>query len=246
MKISLKNLTGFEIQTRDGETGKGKDFLFDESQWNVRYIEADFGNLFSPERVLIPKAFVNQINWEDKTMLIDLVAGQIEKCPDVEDHVPISRKYEEALNKYYQIEPYWSGAYLGSTGGYFPPRPVKAPSKKVEEENVGSPLRSFKEVEEYRIRAIDGTMGHVEDILTSDDNWQILYLVVDTKNWLPWSKKVLIAIDWLDEVSYVNQEVEMKLHTNTIENAPEYNPDDFISQYYEKTLYDFYSRSLVK
>jgi len=246
MKRSLRDLKGFALNTKDGKKGKVKDFLFDEDQWAIRYIEADFGNLLSPKRVLIPKVFVKQAIWEDKTFLIDLSSSDIDKCPDIDDHLPISRKYEEELSKYYQITPYWSGAYLGSTGGYFPPRPISVPLKAVDEDKLGTILRSFKEVEGYHIQALDGTMGHVEDILIDDEDWQIIYTVVDTKNWLPWSKKVLVAIHWMDKVSYVKKEVEINLNTKTIKSAPEYNPDDLIDMDYEKELYDFYSRSLVK
>jgi hypothetical protein len=246
MKRSLKDLRGFAIETKDGKKGKIKDFLFDESKWTIRYIEADFGKLLSPQKVLIPKVFISQALWEKETFLIDLSSPEIDKCPDIDDHLPVSRKYEEELNKYYQIYPYWSGAYLGSTGGYFPPRPIKVPSKIIAEDDVGTVLRSFKEVEGYHIKALDGTIGHIEDILIDDEDWQIIYAVIDTKNWMPWSKKVLVAVDWMDKVSYVQQEVELNLNTNTIESAPEYNPGDLMDTNYEKDLYDFYSGSLVK
>lgn len=246
MKRSIKDLTGFAIETKDGKKGKVKDFLFDEKQWSIRYIEADFGKLFSPKKVLIPKVFINKTKWEDRAFILELSTPEIDKCPEIDEHLPVSRKYEEKLSKYYQISPYWSGAYLGSTGGYFPPRPITVPSKKVEEDEVGTVFRSFKEVEGYHIKALDGTMGHIEDMLVDDEDWQIVYAVLDTSNWLPWSKKVLIAIDWMDKVSYVQQEVEVNLNTKTIENAPEYKPDVLIDINYEKDLYDFYSRSLVK
>ena len=45
-------------------------------------------------------------------------------------------------------------------------------------------LRSMKELEGYAIRAIDGTIGHVQDFYFDDDSWVIRYFVVDTGSWL--------------------------------------------------------------
>lgn len=44
-------------------------------------------------------------------------------------------------------------------------------------------LRSALEVSGYVIRALDGDLGHVEDVLFDDVNWATRYLVVDTSNW---------------------------------------------------------------
>lgn len=248
MKRSLKDLTGYTIETKDGRNGKVKDFLFDEKQWTVRYLEADFGSLFSPEKVLIPMLFLKQPLWEKKTFPTELSTSEIERCPKVSDHLPVSRKYEEELYKHFNVNPYWSPAYMGTIGAYYPVRPIRVPSQEqeVKENEVDSILRSFNEVEGYHIHSLDGMIGHIEDILIGDEDWQIIYAVIDTKNWLPWSKKVIITIDSMDKISYVKREVKINLKTDTIKNAPEYNPADLIDEKYEKGLYDFYSRSLVK
>ena len=246
MKRSLKELSKYTVETKDGKKGKVKDFLFDEKQWIIRYLEADFGNLFSSEKVLIPKVFLKPPLWENSLFPTELSTSEIEKCPKIRDHLPVSRKYEEELYKHYRLNPYWSSPYLGSTGGYYPPRPINVPSQTIVEDEVDTILRSFKEVEGYHIHALDGTIGHIEDIVIDDEDWQIIYAVIDTKNWLPWSKKVLIAIDWMDKISYVKREVKINLKTDTIKSAPEYNPADFIDMKYEQGLYDYYSRSLIK
>lgn len=246
MKRSLKDLIGYTIETKDGKKGKVKDFLFDEKQWIVRYLEADFGNLFSSEKVLIPKVFFKQPLWKDKVFPAELLTSEIERCPKVDDHLPVSRKYEEVLYKHYQLNPYWTAAYMGSMGGYFPPRPINVPSQTISEDEVDTTLRSFKEVEGYQIHALNDTIGHVEDIVIDDEDWQITYAVIDTKNWLPWSKKVLIAIDWMDNISYSKREVKIGLRTESIKNAPEFSHSDFIDIKYEKSLYDYYSKSLTK
>jgi sporulation protein YlmC with PRC-barrel domain len=246
MKRSLKKLTGYTIRTKDSKDGKVKDFLFDEKQWVVRYLDADFGNVFSAQRILIPKVFLKSPQWEDKIFPTELGKDMIEKCPKPNEHLPVSRKYENELNKHYQINPYWASPYFGTTANIYPTRPIHTPKKSIKEKYVDTILRSFNEVEGYHIHAIDGNLGHIEDVIIDDVDWQIIYLIIDTKNWLPWSKKVIIAVDWLDSISYVNREVKINMQTETIKNAPEAKSIELIDFEFEKSLYDYYSSSLVK
>src|SRR5208282_5526669 len=40
-------------------------------------------------------------------------------------------------------------------------------------------------VKGYAVHATDGDLGHVENILADDANWDIRYLIIATRNWLP-------------------------------------------------------------
>ena len=46
----------------------------------------------------------------------------------------------------------------------------------------------------YRIRAADGPLGHVEDLLVNDESWAIEGMVVDTRDWLPGGKVVYVIL----------------------------------------------------
>ena len=54
------------------------------------------------------------------------------------------------------------------------------------------------------VHALDGDIGHIENLLADDDNWEIRYLVIATRNWWP-GKVVQLApyavkaIDWFGE-----------------------------------------------
>lgn len=246
MKQSLKELSEFTIETKDGTKGKVKDFLFDEKSWVIHYLEAKFGGLQMSEKILIPRVFLRPPVWKHKHFPTELAKSEIEKCPKISDHLPVSRKYEEELIKYFDIVPYWSTAYFGPVGSYYPPRPIYGPLKSMEEKDMDTILRSFREVVGYRIDALDGKLGQIDDLIIDDEDWQIVYAVVDTSTWLPWSKKVLIAIEWMDKISYGDREVKIKLKKETIKNAEEYDPLKVIDEYYEKGLYDYFSMSLEK
>jgi sporulation protein YlmC with PRC-barrel domain len=241
MKRSLKNLIGYSIEALDGPKGKVKDFLFDEDTWVIRYLEVDFGSFFKSKRVLIPSVFLKKPIWEMKHFPIELTKDEIERCPGIDEKIPVSREYELELSKHYNYSQYWSSPYIPPAGAlYFPTRPLKVPTKIIDEKNMDTSLRSFNEVKGYHINAIDGKLGHVEDIIVDDSDWQIVYLIVDTSNWLPWSKKVLLAITWMEEISYLNSEVSISLHTDTIKNAPEYNAEHPVGIDYEKELFNYY------
>ena len=53
-------------------------------------------------------------------------------------------------------------------------------------------LRSVEEVTGYRLHAVDGEIGHIENFMIDDADWSIHYFVVDTRNWW-FGKRVLIS-----------------------------------------------------
>jgi hypothetical protein len=115
--------------------------------------------------------------------------------------------------------------------------------RRIPEETDNDPnLRSTREVTGYHIQAVDEDIGHVEDFIVDQDSWVIRYLVIDTRNWIPASKKVLIALGWVDKVDWKRRKVLMDLTSSQIEKSPEYDPNMPVNRSYETTLYDFYGR----
>lgn len=94
----------------------------------------------------------------------------------------------------------------------------------------------------YHIQASDKDIGHIEDFIVDQETWIIRYLVIDTKNWIPGSKKVLIAPQWVDRVDWKRNKVLVGMTSSQIENSPEFDPTLPVNKEYEATLYDFYGR----
>jgi sporulation protein YlmC with PRC-barrel domain len=244
MKRSLKDFKGFSIETIDGTKGKIKDFLFDEETWKVRYLEADFGSFFKDKRVLLPVNAIKAPLWDDKTVPLNITGKQIEDSPSPEDKPTVSREYENELMKHFGYAAYWSSGYIppAHTGLYYPARPLNVPTAEVNEEELDTKLRSFNEVKGYHILATDGHLGHVEDMIADDADWQLIYLIIDTSNWRPWSKKVILMISWLKEISYAKKEVSIGVDTEAIKNAPEYDVSKPFEKSFEEALMDYYER----
>ena len=246
MKRSLGELEHFFLETKDGVQGRIKDFLFDEKKWVVHYLDVKFKSIEPSERILVPRVFLDIPIWKYRKIPSELISDKIDRCPKISSHLPISRKYEEELNKHYQVVPYWSAAYFGPVGTYYPPRPIEGPFTEIEEDNLGSILRSFNEVKGYHVETVDGRLGHLDDLIIDDSDWQIVYAIMDTSNWLPFSKKVMIAVSWMNKISYVDRKICVNLDKETIKKAREYYPHLVRDEEFEKSNYDYYSMSLEK
>jgi hypothetical protein len=82
-----------------------------------------------------------------------------------------------------------------------------------ERERTDPHLRSAKDVRGYRIEAQDGTLGHVESFQIDARSWEIVGVVIDTRNWLP-GKHVAVApavvgaIDWSEDAVVIQMRKE--------------------------------------
>jgi hypothetical protein len=90
-----------------------------------------------------------------------------------------------------------------------------------------------------RIQALDGDIGHVEDFVIDEETWSIRYLIVDTKNWWP-GKRVLISPQWIDEISWDDSRISVKLTKEAIRQSPEYSPES-LNRGYEEKLHSHYN-----
>ena len=82
-------------------------------------------------------------------------------------------------------------------------------------------LRSFNEVRGYHIDAIDGAIGHVEDLVLEDADWSLRYLMIDTRNWLP-GKKVIIPLRAVRSIEWAERSVHVELAREAIKASPEF------------------------
>ncbi len=103
-------------------------------------------------------------------------------------------------------------------------------------------LRSTREVRGYRVRSLDGEIGHVEDFIIDAEGGAIRYVAVDTRNWLP-GKKALVASPWVSGVSWADAEVSVDLRSTEVKEAPAWDPNTPIGREYETRLHSYYGRT---
>lgn len=266
MLRTAKELIGYTIQALDDEVGRVDDFYFDDNAWVIRYLIVDTGGWLSGRKVLISPSAMKQPDWARKILPVNLTKAQIENSPGIDLEKPVSRQREVKLQEHYGWIPYW-----GTPAHPKAPRPMPvhfAPPVMVTPETAAKPdgghglirrynlqespysenepaydphLRSMDEVIGYNIQARDGEIGHVETFIIDDADWSIMYLVVDTRNWLP-GKKVLVSLAWVEAVNWLEELVQIDLERERIKDGPEYNPEDPINREMEMLLYDYYGR----
>lgn len=244
MQKSTKDLKGNTIVATDGDIGKVDDFYFDDKSWTIRYLVADTGNWLLGRKVLLSPIALGKADFSSGRVNVKLTKKQVEESPSIDTDKPVSRQHEAYYHDYYGYPYYWSGPYLWGSM-YYPGLPVddqqRIEERRAEREEAGDlHLRSAAQVTGYHIEATDGDVGHVEDFIVDDETWEIRYMVVDTRNWLP-GKKVLISPRWIDRVSWDDSKVYVSLSREAIENAPEYDPDA-LNREYEEKLHDHYHR----
>ncbi|MGM0904057.1 MAG: PRC-barrel domain-containing protein [Bacillota bacterium] len=96
-----------------------------------------------------------------------------------------------------------------------------------------------KEIKKYDIRAKDGNIGTVHDLLIDEKQWTTRYLVVDTRKWLP-GKKVLISPMSILTVNDLEGCIELNLTQEEIKNSPGLDEDQSISRQYELDFGNYY------
>jgi PRC-barrel domain len=242
MQMIVSKLTGYSIGAKDGDIGSVDGVLFDDKLWTVRYLVADTAKWLPGRRVVISPIALGRVEPDEKRLPVALTKQQVENSPDV-DSRNFSRGHERSYYDYYGWPYYWVGGDVW--GGATSPASLAAEKRMemaaLEQQNDDEThLRSAKEVMGYYIEATDGDIGHVEDFVVDDDTWEIRYMVVDTKNWWP-GKKVLVAPEWIERVSWSDSRVYVDLSREAIKSGPEFDAD-LLNRDYEERLYKHYDR----
>jgi PRC-barrel domain len=241
MLIKAKTLIGYKLDSLDGEIGKVKDFYYDDLHWTIRYLVANAGNWLTDRQVLISPFALVGVNKEERNISVDLVKKQIEKSPSLDSDKPVFRQFEEAYYGHYGYPTYWGGPYRWG------PYPYPMRDREQWKESIQSKkgwdlhLRSTGDAIGHHIEALNGEVGHVEDFVIDDETWAIRYIIVDTHNWLP-GKKVLIATQWVERVSWDERKVFVNLNRQTIKESPAYTNESLLTRDYESKLYEHCDR----
>jgi uncharacterized protein YrrD len=249
MLRSIDDFIGYHIQAQDGDIGKVDNFYFDDREWTIRYLIADTGSWLPGRQVLISPASLGQPEPGSDKFPINLTRDQIQNSPHIDQDKPVSRQHETDLAQYYGWPAYWTATASVGDQPYWlipPVPPVSGQSQtqtlQAEPTTTNDPhLRSVAEVTTYFLHAADGEMGHAEDFIVETESWIIRYLVVNTGTWLP-RKKVLIAPQWIEKISWANALIYVSLTCQEIKLSPEFDPTAPVNRKYEETLYDYYGR----
>jgi hypothetical protein len=245
MLRSATSLQGFAIEALDGEVGLVYDFLFEATLWSVRHMVVRTGKLFTRRKVLIAPAAIDRPDWTAESLHVRLTTEQVERSPKVDVEQPLTREQLDLVEAYYG----WPVPVGAGTLSPVPliPTPVRAgegEDRPETREAGGTTLRSIREVTGYHIQAVEGEVGHVDDVVLNDTDWRIPYLVIDTRNWLP-GRRVLVPSHSIQTIAWEDNKVHVNLSREALEESPGFEPAALADPEFEHRLKEYYSTHLV-
>ena len=245
MLRNMKDMEECTIGAIDGIIGEVKDYYFDDDDWVIRYLVVDTGESPGRRNVLISPIAIGQPNWSEKILPTRLTRNQIKGSPDIDTDKPVSRQQEMGYAGYFGYGSYWGGGGLWGAGMYpdilQAGRQAKAALAAAQEAHTDSHLRSGNAIMRYYVHASDGDLGHVAGLLVDERSWAIRYVVVNTSNW--WlGHKVLIASQWIDNVSWAESQVSVNLTREAIKAAPPFDIANSFTREQEARIHSHYGR----
>ncbi len=261
MLRNSEDLDGCAIAATDGVIGEVKDLYFDDNAWVIRYLVVSTGTWLSNRSVLISPISIGHPNWAGKMLPVSITKEQVKKSPGIDTEKPVSRQHEMRYLGYYGYPYYWGGAGIWG-GGMYPnmmlpgyASSVRAPGAELSEtenayarakgarhQNDDPHLRDCKAVMKYHIEATDGDIGHIDGLLVDEETWAIRYIIVNTSNW--WlGHQVVIAPQWIQEVSWHNATIAVNLTQQAVKDAPPYVSAAQLDRPHETGVYDHYGRA---
>jgi len=236
MLRSINRLRGHLVDAQDGHIGSVRNFYFDDLTWEVQYVVVDTGKWLEDRRVLVPRAQFGAPDWAGRRFPVSLTKAEVEGCPPMSAHEPVSRQMEAELVRHLGIEAYWTRL----PGGVLPIAVSPLVTKMSAADELADPdLRSCDEVHGYHIQGSDGEIGHVADFLVDDESWVVRYLVVDTRNWLP-GRRVVVGVGWLSDIDWPDARVHVEMTRAEIEASPRYEPTETVGGDYIEQLMEHY------
>jgi hypothetical protein len=241
MLRNMKDLEGLSLGATDGVIGEVKNFYFDDEAWVIRYLVVETGDKREDRRVLISPIAIGRPDWSQKVFPVSLTKEQVRGSPDIDTDKPVSRQQEMGYLGYYGYGNYWGGSGLWGAGLYPDILQGGLTRQSVPQAHAHDDhhLRSGNGVMRYYVHANDGDIGHVQGFLVDESSWAIRYLIVNTSNW--WlGHDVLVAPEWIVNVSWAESMVTVGLTREAIKTAPIYDAKQPVDREQETALHVHY------
>jgi PRC-barrel domain protein len=242
MLFAVSGLEGCPVRASDGgDVGTVKDFLFDDRTWKISWMAVGAGHWLPGRRALIHPSAIAPLTLPPKPRLpmmspgealeltVNLTKDEIEAGPHLGEDEPVTRDMEALLYDYYGWDPYWGATHFG--GAVLPNAEARIVADAVRRDTQtetppvdgGDHLRSVVEFKGYYVHALDGDIGHVENLLADDANWEIRYLVIATRNWWP-GKVVQLSPYAVKDIDWFGEHINMNVTRDQVRSAPAWDP----------------------
>ena len=240
----MQELVGFRICAADGHIGRVQDLYFDDQQWTVRYLGVSIGAWLSDRQVLLSSALIKEPDWSGDALRVLLTKKQIEKSPAIvgeqtfatlgdqenDNKHPRSASWQQNRALSPAVNKMNAGLLATATAPLAWPAETTG-AQQMYARNSGK-IGTFSRLPGARhlhsahamlhdtIQAIDGELGHIEDLLINEADWRIHHLLVGTRNCWP-DRQVLVSPQWIKPANWPESEVIVNRTYAQIKNHPE-------------------------
>jgi sporulation protein YlmC with PRC-barrel domain len=224
MLWQASGLKGFRVLANDGQCGKVRDFLFDDTNWHVRWIVGDIGNWIDPHEVLLPPGAFGRPQEDASLCPAALTKDKVAHGMDIVEDPPVALQMARDSSGALGLEVLAAMAAEGPFYPLLPPEDAHAGSAHASRRHDPH-LRSVEEVTGYEIYANDGRLGEVDDFILDDSGWRITHLVVGWTKW--WTQqRVAVPVTAVRSIDWNNKRVRVMLSLSEIKASPAYEGMD--------------------
>jgi hypothetical protein len=232
-----------------------EQFLFEDQSWIIRYFVIEIRSRQKYSRKLVAPLSIKKISRD--ALSFNITFEVLEKSPEFDKELPVSRQMEEDLLKYYSWPCYWlyPEGYNLLGGGLYPGLSVPfaypaasgedqqtdmfSKESRLENTSNSSHLRLTNDVCGYSVIAPDGKIGQVVEFLVDDKTWKLKHLVIDTGHILP-GRKVLLPFQMVKQVEWTNASLSLKCARKTVIDSPLFDKEYSVSSEYESRIMAYY------
>jgi PRC-barrel domain len=95
------DLTGFEVEARDGSIGKVDEATYDAGG---SFVVVDTGPWIFGKKVLLPAGVIKNVDLDTETVFVDLTKDQIKNAPEFDEKTYRDDSYRTQIGSYYDRE----------------------------------------------------------------------------------------------------------------------------------------------
>ena len=216
MLLSLIHLKGRQLKTHEGALGRINDFYFDDQERVIRFFVIDSGACFSSQFIYVSPVHFNGKTTGGKENVLHDNRMRKDRERILPDKITSPKSLEHFKHFYHWPE-------LVKT------HPEKPPINGVFYENQNDSeleeeqkcYHSIDEMMSYQIRALDGDVGHITDLIVDDDSWKIFFVVIETMELFS-SNEVLIEMSGIKKIHWESCEILIDMTRDQIVHQPGY------------------------
>jgi len=234
MLRTLDNLLGYRVVAIDGEIGRVRDFLFDDTSWKLRYVVVETGLLLSNRRVLVAPPALGRIVSGKREFRVLLTMEDVRNSPDIDTDKPVSRQQEHAITARY--------------GWPVPDRMISVDpaftADRDDHETAGNGdnhLRSFLEVSTYQIVHAGASLGIAENVVIDDASWVLRFLIIGFDGWFR-SVQAAISVDLIGRISFADGIITTSMTREEFDKLPVFDPKAPVNREERLVYFDYRGR----